>query len=98
MIRFYRGDPGFEVSNHQQTTSSSSHEYQDRVLQDLEIQEGGGGSLDAKFGNRIQYAACGVWGVAGADSRAEVHQDPEISRELWCHRSLSREDHCQYLP
>jgi hypothetical protein len=46
----------------------------------MDSQEGGGGSLDAKFGNRIQYAACGVRGVSGAYSRAEVNRDPVISR------------------
>ena len=52
--------------------------------------QGGVGSLDAKFGNRIQYATCGVWGVSGADPRAEVHRDPEISREFMASPSTAK--------
>jgi len=70
----------FEVSDLQKTTSSHSHLYQDRALPNVESREGGGGCLDAKFENRIQYAVCGVRGVSGANSRAELHQDPAIPR------------------
>lgn len=64
----------------------------------MAIQEGGGGFLDAKFGNRIQYAACGVWGVAGAGSRAEVNQDLVISRKSMVSSSTVEERDALSLP
>lgn len=89
---------GSEVSDHQKTTPNSSHKYQDRALPNVAIQEGDGGSLDAKFGNRIQYAACGVWGVAGADSRVEVNQDLAISRKFMVLSSTVEERYASSLP
>jgi hypothetical protein len=69
-----------EVKHLQKATSKHSQKYQGKEPPNVGTQEGGEGRRDARLENRIQYAACGVWGVSGVDSGVEVHQNLVISR------------------